>query len=343
MRAVQIEKPFSVNNVEINKPEFKGKNAIIKIHAAGICGSDIGALRGTNNLVSYPRIIGHELAGEIVYLPEDEKLNPKNFKIGDRVVVDPYLYCGHCYPCSIGRTNCCEDLKVLGVHVDGGMCEYFSHPANMLVAIPEEIKSWSLASMSEPLCIGLHGVHRGKVKEGETLVIFGAGTIGLMAGLVAKSYGATPILVDVVDERLEKAKELGIEHTINSMKEDLVETIKKYNNNELAHCVIEASGANACIKSSFEIVRNAGRIVLTGWPKTETPLATDIITKKEIDVRGGRTAAGEFEEALDLIAKKKIPMEEILTKTITLEEAPACLLDIEKNPSDYLKVVVEID
>jgi len=342
MKAVQIAKPYSASIVEINKPEFKGNNAVIRVHAAGICGSDIGALRGANNLVSYPRVIGHELAGEIVYLPEDEKLNPKNFKVGDRVVVDPYLYCGECYPCSIGRTNCCEDLKVLGVHVDGGMCEYFAHPAHMLVAIPEKITSWTFASMAEPLCIGLHGVHRGAVKEGETLVIFGAGTIGLMAALVAKTYGATPILIDVVDARLQKAKELGIDYTINSMKEDLVETVKKYNNGNLAHCVIEASGANACIKSSFELVRNAGRIVFTGWPKNETSIATDIITKKELDVRGGRTAAREFEEALELIAEEKLPMADILTKTITLDEAPASLLDIEKNPSDYLKVVVEL-
>ena len=118
MKAIKYEKPWDVACVEMDKPVRKKGEALIKIMTAGICGSDIGAFRGTNGLVSYPRVIGHELAGIIEEIDED---NPKGFKVGDHVIVDPYLYCGHCYPCSIGRTNCCTDLHVLGVHVDGGM------------------------------------------------------------------------------------------------------------------------------------------------------------------------------------------------------------------------------
>ena len=141
--------------------------ALIKVVTAGICGSDIGAFRGTNGLVSYPRVIGHELAGIVESIPDG---NPKGIRVGDRVVVDPYLYCGHCYPCSIGRTNCCTDLHVLGVHVDGGMAEYFCHPADMLVKIPDGM-DWVLAAMAEPLTISLHGVHRGGLKAGEFCAI----------------------------------------------------------------------------------------------------------------------------------------------------------------------------
>ncbi|NBK25828.1 MAG: alcohol dehydrogenase, partial [Spirochaetia bacterium] len=117
MKAVSLEKPWSISLVEKERPVPQIGEALIKVKSVGICGSDIGAFRGTNQLVSYPRIIGHEIAGEIVEIPSD---NPKGFVVGDRVVVDPYLYCGHCYPCSIGRTNCCTNLNVLGVHVDGG-------------------------------------------------------------------------------------------------------------------------------------------------------------------------------------------------------------------------------
>lgn len=115
MKTIKLSEPRTISCVETEKP---GQNeALIRIQAAGICGSDIGAFRGTNKLVSYPRVIGHELAGIIEAIPED---NPKGLTIGDRVIIDPYLYCGTCYPCSIGRTNCCTDLKVLGVHIDGG-------------------------------------------------------------------------------------------------------------------------------------------------------------------------------------------------------------------------------
>lgn len=337
MKAVMIEKPWEIKNVEREIPEIKDGEALIKVKAAGICGSDIGAFRGTNNLVSYPRVIGHEIAGEIVALKGD---NPKGFSVGDKVVVDPYLYCGHCYACSIGRTNCCEDLHVLGVHVDGGMADYYAHPSSMLIKMPKGM-SWEMAAMAEPLTISLHGVHRGKITEGEYALFYGAGPIGILAALVAKLYGATPIVVDLVEERLEFVKSLGVEYIINSGKENVVERVREITKGKMAQCVMEATGANACIRQALDVVCNAGRIVYTGWPKKTTDFPTDIITKKELDIRGGRTSAGEFEEALKIIAEKKIPIEALLTKCIPVDEAPETVIDIEKNPGAYMKVVVK--
>lgn len=336
MKAVMIEKPWDIKVVEREVPQLKDGEALIKVKAAGICGSDIGAFRGTNNLVSYPRVIGHEIAGEIVALKGD---NPKGFSVGDRVVVDPYLYCGHCYACSIGRTNCCEDLHVLGVHVDGGMAEYYAHPSSMLVKMPEGM-SWEMAAMAEPLTISLHGVHRGKIAKDEYALFYGAGPIGMLAALVAKLYGATPIVVDLVEERLEFVKSLGIEYTINSGKENVVERVREITKGKMVQCVMEATGANACIRQALDVVCNAGRIVYTGWPKKTTDFPTDIITKKELDIRGGRTSAGEFEEALEIINEDKIPVKALLTKCISVSEAPETVIDIEKNPGNYMKVVV---
>jgi threonine dehydrogenase-like Zn-dependent dehydrogenase len=336
MQAIKLEKPWEVACVDIDRPTRKEGEALIKVKAAGICGSDIGAFRGTNGLVSYPRVIGHEIAGEVVEIGP----NKKGIKTGDRVVVDPYLYCGHCYPCSIGRTNCCEHLRVLGVHVDGGMCEYFTHPADMLVKIPEGM-SWVQAAMAEPLTISLHGIHRGGLKAGEYCAVIGAGPIGLVAGLVAQAYGAHAILLDIVDERLQFAKKLGIEHVVNSMdKEKAIEEIRKITGGTMAQQVMECSGSNAAIRGTLDFVSNAGRITLTGWPKKETSIPTDLITKKEVDIRGARTSAGEFKEALDLINSKRVDMMQVLTKTITAKEAPATIIDIEKNPGKYMKVVV---
>lgn len=338
MKAIKFSEPWNVACVEVEKPVPKENEALIRIVTAGICGSDIGAFRGTNGLVSYPRVIGHELAGVVEAIPED---NAKGIKAGDRVVVDPYIYCKNCYPCSIGRTNCCMDLRVLGVHVDGGMAEYFTHPADLLVKVPEGM-TWEEAAMAEPLTISLHGIHRGGFKKDEYCAVIGAGPIGLVAGMIAQAYGGQAILMDLVQERLDFAKSLGIAHVINSGKEDAAERIREITGGMMAQQVMECSGANGAIRSTLDYVSNAGRITLTGWPKKETSIPTDLITKKEMDIRGARTSAGEFEEALELIKSKRVDMNKILTKVISLEEVPETIIDIEKNPGDYMKVVVRV-
>ena len=334
MKAINLAQPWNIACVDLEKPVPGPGEALIKIKTAGICGSDIGAFRGTNGLVSYPRIIGHELAGIIESIPDD---NPKGLKVGDKVIVDPYLYCGHCYPCSIGRTNCCVDLKVLGVHVDGGMAEYFCHPADMLLKVPDDMP-WDIIPLAEPLTIALHGIHRLNLKAGEHIAINGAGPIGLLAAMVALHYGAEPIMIDLVKERLDFAKSLGVRYTINLREEDLVEKVSEYTNGRMAECVMEASGANSAIRATLDIVSHAGRIALTGWPKQETPIPTDMITRKEVDVRGARTSAGEFPEAIDLIYHQKVDARRILTKVISIDEAPETIRDIEKNPGNYMKV-----
>ena len=329
-----MEKPWNIEISDVQMPKPKEDEALLRVKSAGICGSDIGAFRGTNGLVSYPRIIGHEIAGEVISIPENNK---NGIKPGDRVIVDPYLYCGHCYPCSIGRTNCCVDLKVLGVHVDGGMAEYFCHPADMLLKVPDDMP-WDIIPLAEPLTIALHGIHRLNLKAGEHIAINGAGPIGLLAAMVALHYGAEPIMIDLVKERLDFAKSLGVQYTINLREEDLVEKVSEYTNGRMAECVMEASGANSAIRATLDIVSHAGRIALTGWPKQETPIPTDMITRKEVDVRGARTSAGEFPEAIELIYHQKVDARRILTKVISIDEAPETIRDIEKNPGDYMKV-----
>lgn len=339
MRAIKFEEPWKVECINMEKPVPGQGQALIKVKAAGICGSDIGAFRGTNPLVSFPRIIGHEVVGEVVSVPEENK---KGIKPGDHVIVDPYLYCGRCYPCSIGRTNCCTDLKVLGVHVEGGMSDYMVHPADMLWKLPEDMP-WDLAPMAEPLTIALHGIHRGQLRAGEHVAIIGAGPIGILAAMTALTYGAEPILIDVVDERLDFARGLGVKYTINSSSEDLAGKVAEYTQGRMAELVMECSGANAAVRSTLDIVSNAGRITLTGWPKKETPMPTDAVTRKEVDISGARTSANEFEEAIDLIYTGKVDARKILTKVVSMEDTPAAIIDIEKNPGNYMKVNVLLD
>lgn len=336
MKAVLLKAPGDISLAEIQQRPLADGEALIRVRAAGICGSDIGAFRGTNTLVSYPRIIGHELAGEILSLPAE---NPKNLKIGDHVVVEPYMYCGSCYPCSIGRTNCCNSLQVLGVHADGGMAETFAHPAKWLVRVPEDM-AWELIPIAEPLCIALHAIHRLELRAGEHVAISGAGPIGLLVAMSALAYGAVPILIDLVDERLAFAKTLGVQHVVNLKTDDLPETVRRITNGRMAECAVEASGANSAIRATLDIVSHAGRIAFAGWPSKDTALPTNLFTFKELDLRGSRNAYGEFEEAIELIYSGKVDARKILSRIISIDDAPEVLRDIEKNPGSYMKVNV---
>lgn len=338
MKSVYLKKPNEISIMEIDKPVYKEGFAVVRIKSMGICGSDIGAFRGVNPIVSYPRIIGHELAGIVEEIGE----NPKKIRKGDRVVVDPYLWCGQCYPCSMGRTNCCETLKCLGVHVDGGMTEYLLHPAHMLVPLSEDIP-WELAPLSEPLTIALHGIHRAKLAVGQHMAINGAGTIGLLAALCAIAYGAVPILIDPIEERLAYAQQLGVRHTICIPRQNAIEEIRSITNNRMAEVVMEASGANAAIRACFNMVSYAGKIVLTGWPKEETMLPTNIITTKELDVLGGRNSKNEFGEALNLIENGKVDVRAVLSKVIKIDEVPEAVRELSDYPGRYLKIAALID
>lgn len=338
MKAVFLKNPLDVSLVDVEKPIKREGFALIKVKSASICGSDVGAFRGTNLLVQYPIILGHEIAGEVIEIGE----NSKGIKVGDRIILDPYIYCGKCYPCSIGRTNCCENLNVLGVHINGGMVELFSHPQELLNKVPDNIP-WELVPLAEPLTIALHSIHRGDVKEGEFVTIIGAGPIGLLSALVALHYKAIPILIDILDERLTYAKTLGVKNVINAKNEDPLKVIKSLTNGVMSQVIIEASGSNKAIRDTFDYASYAGRIVFTGWPKSDTEIPTAMITKKELDVRGSRTSANEFEEALYLISNNKIDVESIISKVVNFDELPQSLIDMSNNPEKYLKIVALMD
>lgn len=160
MKTVLLNKPGEIRIGEAQNPQRSPNEVLIKVRSAGICGSDIGAYKGVNPLVTYPRVIGHEIAGEVIEVPADEvELTP-----GDRVILEPYVYCGHCYPCSIGHTNCCENLTVRGVHIEGGMAEYVSHPRHLLHKVPDNIP-WHLVPMAEPLVISMHAIKQAEDRK----------------------------------------------------------------------------------------------------------------------------------------------------------------------------------
>lgn len=332
MKSILLKKPFEISVAEIEDKKCPEGEVKVEILSMGICGSDVAAYKGTSPLVTYPRVIGHELVGRVI-----EVKGEADFKIGDMVALEPYIYCGVCYPCSIDRTNCCENLSVLGVHRDGGMCEKFCHPIHLTHKV--EGISLEKAAIIEPLTISLHAIHRLDVKVGEHVLIFGAGPIGHLAAQAAMVDGGIPIVVDIVDERLKLAESVGVEFTINSAKEDLIKRVSEITNGRMAECVVEATGAAPCVRASIDVVSAAGRIAFVGWPHEEILLPTAIFTRKELDLRGSRNSKGEFPLAIELIREGKINVDPIISEVVSFDELPEAVVKLAENPGKYLKIV----
>ena len=338
MKAVCLMAPFDVRIREIPDPERSQGQALLKILSAGICGSDVNAYRGGGKKFRYPSVIGHEIAAEILEADEGT-----DFAKGDRVLINPYVYCGKCYPCSIGHTNCCENLRVLGCGAEpGAMSEFFVHPDHLLIHLPDEI-DLKLAPLAEPLAIALHGLHQARIFEGNPAgvpyaVIIGAGPIGLLAAMCAMQYGVSPILIDILDSRLEYAASLGIPYTVNSRSVDSIKAVSEITGGTMARAVLEMSGATQAITNTLSYASYCGVIAYTGWPGSSSSLDTTLITLKELTLQGARTATTELQEALSLIRSGRIDVSAVLTKTVTFDELPEALRDQSEHPEKYLKI-----
>lgn len=333
MNAVLLRQPKDIDIVEVPRPEQQEK-VMIQVRSMGICGSDIAAYKGISPLVTYPRILGHEVAGEVVSVPEQSA----GVAVGDRVIVEPYRYCGACYPCQIGRTNCCENLHVIGVHEDGGMREYYAHDAHLIHRVPDSL-AWDRIPMIEPLSIAIHGIHRLNVQAGEHVAITGAGQIGLLAAQVALYLEAIPILIDPLRERLELAREFGIAHVIDPTTEDAALKIQTITGGRLVEAFLEASGSAAAVRSSIDLTHYAGRVAFLGWPKDEVSLPTFLFTKKELDVRGSRNSVGEFPLAIELLTTGAVKVDALISKVIAFDDIPEYVRLIAEQPANYIKVL----
>lgn len=338
MKMLCLPEPGKLELRDMPMPILTEGQAIIKMDMCGICGSDVTAYRGVNPTMKYPiNGLGHEGVGVIMEIGD----NDKGLKAGDRVALEPYVPCNKCHMCAAKRFNNCADLHVCGVHKDGMMAEYFSHPVQLLYKLPDEL-TFTHAALVEPLTIGLHGATRARVSKGEHCVVFGAGIIGLMASFACLNYGATPILIDVLQKRLDYAKELGIPYVFNSKEGDIETFLREVTDGKLPEAMIDCTGAPAILENMHNYVCHGARIALVGWPHDPVRINTVRMTQKEIDILPSRNSNAKFPEAIKLVNEGKIPTDAIITKIIKLEEVEDTIRDMIQNPSDYLKVIVEI-
>ncbi len=338
MKAISITNPNQSELVEIPAPAAPGAGEILlRVRQVGYCGSDLTSFRGLNPMVSYPRIPGHEIGATIEELGSDV---PEQWSVGQKVLVSPYTSCGQCAACKAGRFNTCRSNETMGVQRDGAMTEYLVVPHEKLFT--SDILSLEEMALVEPLTVGFHAVARGEVTSEDSVVVFGCGAIGLGVIAGASARNAKVIAVDIDDEKLALAKRCGAADTINSMKEDLHDRLQAMTDGEGPNVMIEAVGLPATFKACVEEVCFAGRVVYIGYAKAAVAYETKYFVMKELDIRGSRNAMPEdFVAVIRHLESGAFPTDAVITKTVSLEEAPAALAAWHENPGVITKIHVK--
>ncbi|MBL7873328.1 MAG: zinc-binding alcohol dehydrogenase family protein [Cyclobacteriaceae bacterium] len=289
-------------------PALEPECALLQIKRIGICGTDLHAYKGEQAFFTYPRILGHELAAEILAVDGNDEL-----KVRDRVAVIPYINCKECSACCTGKSNCCEHLKVYGVHMDGGMQEVINFPTRLL--LPANDLSFDDIALVEPLAVGAHALRRAHIQKGKTIVVLGCGPIGMGIIQLAKILGVTVFAIDVNEHRLTLAKEkFGADHILKPSPK----MFRKINQDELAHTVFDATGNRQAIESGLEYMGHGGTLVLVGLTKGELTFHHPSLHAKETTLMSSRNATREdFEFVLNVLRKKKFNTEAYITRNVS--------------------------
>ena len=336
MKILSCKSPGEFEYLESIKPELSEGRAIVKIRRIGICGTDLHAFEGTQPYFSYPRILGHELAGEIVEIGSQQ-----DFAVGDLVTVIPYFSCGTCVACRNGKPNCCQKISVFGVHEDGGMQEYVSLPISSLVK--KEGLSLEQLALAEPFAIGAHGVRRAGVKSGQSVLVIGAGPIGLGVMEFAKIAGATVIAMDINENRLKFCKEeWGVSHVVKAGK-TAIEEIQQITNGDFCDSVIDATGSLTAINQGFQYIAHGGNYVLVGLQKGEIAFSHPEFHKREATLMSSRNATREdFDQVLEAMATSQIALDKYITHKVSFEQVKDDFQSWLNPETGVIKAMVEM-
>ena len=314
MKALVCIQPGLLEYREVRAPLAKPGEAIIKIRRIGICGTDLHAFEGTQPYFEYPRILGHELAGDLVDVDQAPGFAP-----GDAVTIIPYFNCGACIACRAGKPNCCVLLKVCGVHIDGGMVDYLAVPSASLVH--GNGLSYDQLALIEPLAIGAHAIRRAGVKAEEFVLVVGAGPIGLGTIEAARIAGAEVIAMDVNESRLKFCREkLHVLHTVVG-GETAFEEISHITRGEMPSVVVDATGNRGAILQSFQYIAHGGRFVLVGLQKGEVCFSHPEFHKREGTLMSSRNATRQdFEFVMQALKTGSIDPTLYITHRVGFED-----------------------
>ena len=337
MKSLVCTTPRHFEYREIPKPVPGPGFSLIKINRIGICGTDLHAFEGTQPFFNYPRILGHELAAEYV------SGNAIGFKEGEHVTFIPYFYCGNCIACRTGKQNCCTNLKVCGVHIDGGMAEYLTVPSYSLVH--GDGLSFDELALVEPLAIGAHGVGRAKILPGEFVLVVGAGPIGMGTMEFAGLSGGKVIALDINDTRLEFCKtKLNVAHTVNAMSPNVFNQLNEITSGDMPSVVIDATGNLKAINNSFQYLAHGGRYVLVGLQKGEISFSHPEFHKREATLMSSRNATrADFEQVMNAMKNNLIDPKTYITHRVAFNNVKS-EFDSWLNPeTGVIKAMVEFE
>lgn len=340
MKAVKIMKPNELQIIDMEKPAIDEKNnVLVKIHVAGICGSDVGIYHGKNAAATYPRVIGHEMVGEIVETGE----NVTKRKVGDRVIIDQVTACGHCYACRKGRPNVCENLQVRGVHIDGGYREYMAVPESDCYLLPETL-SYEDAVMIEPTTIAVQACSRAELVFEDNLMIIGAGALGSSILRIARLYNPHKIIiVDIEEDKLKESLENGATDIINSKVEDVVEKAHELTDGYGPTVVIDAACFHGSFLTACKCAGNAGRVITMGFGVDPDEINQFAITSKELDVRGSRLQNRKFQTVIDMVNKGKVNLNNSISHRFYFEDAQKAFDFNDTHDPSIRKIVLTFD
>ena len=340
MKAVRVMKPGDLRVVDEEKPVLDSENNVmIRMTAAGICGSDGGIYHGTNAAATYPRIIGHENVGVVESVGEGvTKVKP-----GDRVIVDQVNACGKCWACRHGRPNVCGSLKVRGVHIDGGYRQWMAVPEDKCYLRPEGISDVD-AIMIEPTTIAVQSCSRAELTAEDDLMIIGAGALGTSILRIARLYHPHKlIMVDIDDEKLADCLKNGATDVINSKKEDVVEKAKELTGGYGPTVTIDAACFHGSLLTACKATGNAGRVITMGFSVAQDEINQFVITSKELDVRGSRLQNRRFGEVIKLIEEGKVDLTGAVSHTFKLTDAQKAFDFVDSHDPSIRKVAFTFD
>jgi threonine dehydrogenase-like Zn-dependent dehydrogenase len=337
MKAISLPAPGQVEIIEIPEPRLGSEDVLVEIRYVGLCGSDLGMYRGTFAIGTYPRIPGHEVSGTIVGRGAGV---PDLIREGERVTLWPYSECGICPACRQGRTNTCQFNETLGLQRDGAMVERFAIHYSKVFASP--VLNLQELALVEPMSVGYHAANRGQVSEVDTVLIIGSGTIGMGAIAAAVRKGATVIVADIDDAKLELASRFGAQQTIHSGREDLLDQVGRITGGEGVNVAIEAVGLPQTFRLAVDAVCYAGRVVYVGYANQEVAYNTTLFVRKELDIRGSRNALRVFPAVIKMLEARRQPFTDLVSKVFPVEATAQALEAWSENPGAFAKILVDL-
>lgn len=339
MKELYINSPGVVEFREADMPKRNENEAVLKLLYGGICGSDLGSYRGTFAYFSYPRIPGHEFSAEIVDIDEN---NSYGLKKGMVVTCNPYFNCGKCYPCRKGLVNVCEHNETMGSQRNGAFRDYIVMPLERIYD-GRGLDARTLAVV-EPFCIGLHGINHVQIKKGDRVLVIGSGTIGIFAATAAKMKGATVIMADISENKLQMAKhQFGIDDTIlNDSHENFLSRVMEKTDGCGFDVCVEAVGLPSTFQDCIDAACFGGSVILIGIGKKNLDFNFTTIQKKELHIYGSRNALKQdFIETIDALLTGKLDLCKAITDVYAFSEAPKAFAEFSANQGDKLKVLLD--